>query len=105
MLPLIQQLSSTTSKSIQASLVFPTLTSIVLELVHHSLNARPGSFIEVYISLAPEWQITCQHDATDYTLHPHVEGQDSSLAYLSYLGVVDVQTGQYKHIQKVSRCD
>jgi hypothetical protein len=97
----IQHLDSTTSKSIQASLLFPTLTSVVLELVNRSLNAKPSS-IEVWITLAPEWQITCQYDAAAQKFAPDNQYTDSGLDYLSYLGVVDVQHGQYRHILKVS---
>lgn len=95
MLQPIQRLDSGTSKSIQSSLIYPTLSSIVLELVNRSLHAKPKSRIDVHVHLFPEWQVTCQDDATG-----HEAG--SSLEYLSFIGILDIQVGRHKHIQKVS---
>jgi hypothetical protein len=101
----IQKLDNTTSKSIQASLLFPTITSIIVDLVYHTLEAsRLDSHVQVYVQFAPEWQVTVQTDTISSEqgalLPESVEG--CSLGYLSYLGLLDIQCGARKFIQRVS---
>lgn len=98
----IQRLESGTCKSIQASLVFPTLTSIILELVNRSLHAKPTSRIDIHVHLSPEWQVTCQDDAAGNAIDSLEHIAASSLQYLSFLGILDIQVGCRKHIQKVT---
>ena len=99
----IERLEGSTSKQIHASLVFPSLTSIVLELVYNALTARPTSRVQVLVLLAPEWQVTCQDDGAGFPA-PLERLEDSSLEYLSYLGTLDVQCGRRRLIQRVSLC-
>lgn len=102
----ILRLDTETSKSIQASLVFPTLTSIILGLVYFSsLQAKPISRIQLFVHLGPEWQVTCEFDQTGrdgLTLDRCFAVQGGSLEYLSHLGILDIQRGQHKLVQKVS---
>jgi hypothetical protein len=106
----IRQLDLKTTKLVQASLLYPTLTSIVLELIHHALGgARTLSRIQLLIQLAPEWQIACEYDErTDEDLGrskvaclSEHEIESSALYHLTYLGLLDIQHGRQKLIQKV----
>ena len=106
MSPSIRQLDEVTSRSIQASLAFPTLTSMVVALVHRSIKRRHASRIEVHIDLHPEWHIACADDAEQRGKdeeHPDLwqDFSGSRLGLLSHLGMVDVQEGPWKRIQSV----
>lgn len=101
----IRHLDGQTSKGIQAGLLYPSLSSILLALSRHSLLAKQVSRIALQIKLSPEWEISCHDDAKGHRNSGDLFWQEikaTSLSLLAYLGVLDVQKGLRKHIQSVS---
>lgn len=98
----IRQIDSVTSGNLRASLRFPDLTSITLQLLQTVLSLRPATLVDVQVRFAPDWQIVCTFDGGGVECSKAFEGLfDDHLHVLAHIGVLHVQSRGHRWSRKV----